>query len=338
MIMHVLKDCGFDFDYMVGARVSGFETMVRLSDAPLIILEGDEYLASPVDHRPKFHLYRATIGLISGIAWDHINVFPTFENYLEQFKIFADNIPPDGALIYFEGDEQLTGLCTKSPTKADKIPYGIPAYHIKDGTTYLETLHGDLPVSVFGEHNIANMEGAHAVCRRLGVPDEKFYKSIRAFSGAARRLELLGRNDVTAIYRDFAHSPSKLHATIHAVHHQFPKWKLIACMELHTFSSLNQDFLEQYKNTMDDADVPIVYFNPHTIEHKKLRPISEEQVRAAFANPRITVFTESKKLRDFLLSSDKHNSAFLMMSSGTFDQMDLQDLAGKIIRPAGQGV
>ena len=331
MILHVLRLLDYDFDYMVGAKIDGFDTMVRLSDAPLIILEGDEYLSSPVDRRPKFHQYKATIGLISGIAWDHINVFPTFESYLQQFKIFADNIPPNGTLIYCFTDDEVRRIAEHSSSLAEKISYNIPPNEIIDGVTYLLTDDEKISLSIFGEHNLLNLEGARLVCHKLGINDRFFYKSISSFKGAAQRLELLAKNDSVAIYNDFAHSPSKLKATISAVRQQYPQRKLIACMELHTFSSLNEIFLDQYSGTMDEADVALVYFNPHTVEHKKLKTLTETIVKNAFNNPRIRVYTDSSVLQEGLLSSGSDQTVFLMMSSGNFDGMDMNDLAEKLV-------
>jgi UDP-N-acetylmuramate: L-alanyl-gamma-D-glutamyl-meso-diaminopimelate ligase len=303
---------------------------VRLSDAPIIILEGDEYLSSPVDRRPKFHLYRADTGLISGIAWDHINVFPTFEEYADQFKIFADNIPANGSLFYCDEDPLVREVALHSKTKALRTGYGIPSHEIINGITYLITPEGKIRLSVFGNHNLMNLEGARHICDSLGVTPADFYSAIGTFSGAARRLELLARNDSVAVYKDFAHSPSKLKATTHAVRSQFPGRRLTACMELHTFSSLNEEFLSQYAGTMDDADEAIVYFNPHTVEHKKLKPVSPEMVRKCFMNPSVTVFTDSKLLRDHLLAGNPENSVYLLMSSGNFDGLNLEGLAEQL--------
>jgi UDP-N-acetylmuramate: L-alanyl-gamma-D-glutamyl-meso-diaminopimelate ligase len=330
MILHVLQKLKYDFDYMVGAKLDGFDTMVRLSNAPLIILEGDEYLSSPIDRRPKFHLYHADIGLISGIAWDHINVFPTFDIYKEQFKIFADGIPENGTLVYCSDDPELNTMALASDTKGLKIPYNIIPHKIENGETILLTDQGEIPVSVFGNHNLMNLEGARLVCERIGVKKELFYREIGSFRGASRRLELLAKNNSTAVYRDFAHSPSKLKATVQAVRQQYPLHQLIACMELHTFSSLNKEFLNQYAGTMDDADVPIVFFNPHTLEHKKLEPLPEEKVCEAFKNSRIRVFTDSLKLESYLLSMNASKSIFLLMSSGTFNNINISELAGKL--------
>lgn len=331
MILHVLRSQNIDFDYMVGAKLDGFDTMVRISEAPLIVLEGDEYLSSPVDRRPKFHLYQATIGLISGIAWDHINVFPQYEDYVKQFSIFAEGIPSTGKLIYCENDPEVKTVCSSSAIKAGKMAYGLPKHRIVNGVTILETAQGDVPLQVFGDHNLMNMEGARLVCNQLQVSDQAFFAAISGFKGAARRLELLQRNETVAVFKDFAHSPSKLKATTEAVRQQFPSRKLVACMELHTFSSLNENFLAQYAGSMDTADLAIVYFNPHTIAHKKLKEISPEMVRKAFQNEKIKVYTDSTILRKDLTAIDSSNSVFLLMSSGTFDGMDLDLLAKEIV-------
>jgi UDP-N-acetylmuramate: L-alanyl-gamma-D-glutamyl-meso-diaminopimelate ligase len=352
MIMHVLKTVNesvkkipgselktSDFDYMVGSKVIGFDTMVKLTDeSPVIILEGDEYLSSPIDRRPKFHLYKADIALLSGIAWDHINVFPTFENYVEQFRIFADGIPADGTLVYCEIDPEVKKVAGQSSSSCKKIPYGLPDYKIQNGMTFLLAPDSKLqtPLHVFGEHNLMNIEGARNICNLLGVSDENFYAAISTFKGAARRLELLAKNDTVAVYKDFAHSPSKLKASVEAVKQQFPERTIIACMELHTFSSLNENFLELYKGSMDHADEPIVYFNPHTIEHKKLKPITEQQVKNAFGNSGIKIFTDSKKMYDYLLDKDHRNTVILMMSSGNFDGMNLEQMAQSVVRKKEQ--
>lgn len=331
IILFVLKRCKVDFDFMVGAKLEGFDTMVRLSDAPIIILEGDEYLASPIDPRPKFHLYHANIGLISGIAWDHVNVFPTYNSYLEQFSIFASGIPQDGTLVYCAEDTEVLKAVNASGTKAKKVSYTIPTHEIEKGITYLNLPDNKkAALKIFGEHNLMNLEGARTICSLLGITDDKFYTEIQEFDGAARRLERLAMNDQVVVYKDFAHSPSKLKATTEAVRRQFPDKHLIACMELHTFSSLNEKFLDQYKNSMNDADTAIVYFNPKTIEHKKLEPISDHQVKIAFGRDDLHVFQDSQLLRDELLSMDAKGKVFLMMSSGTFDGLSLNELAQKI--------
>lgn len=331
MILHVLRSEGMAFDYMVGAKLEGFDTMVSLTDAPVIVVEGDEYLASPIDRRPKFHLYNAHIGVISGIAWDHINVFPTFEGYVDQFRVFADKLPADGALIYCSADSVVTDVAENSTTLASRIPYEVPPNRIEHGVTRLITSLGEFPLTIFGTHNLMNLEAARAVCNRLGISDESFYRSISTFKGAAKRLEPMGSNERVSVFKDFAHSPSKLKATTAAVRKQFPDRKLIACMELHTFSSLNEEFLREYDSTMNDADIAMVYYNPHTIEHKKLPPISIEQVEKAFNRKDLQVFTASTEFRNRLLSSELKNSVVLLMSSGNFDGISLEELADVIL-------
>ena len=336
MIMHVLKDAHLNFDYMVGAQLEGFDTMVKITDeASIIILEGDEYLSSAIDRRPKFHLYKPDIALISGIAWDHINVFPTYDNYVEQFRIFANMVPDGGSLIYCSDDPEVNKICNEISKAVYKFPYHLPEYSIEDGITYLidNSDEGQVkhPLQIFGDHNLQNLEGAREVCNRLSITGWKFYNSIQKFKGAARRLELLGRNDRTVIYKDFAHSPSKLKATTHAVKNQYPDRQLIACMELHTFSSLNENFLQEYKDSMQDADNAFVYFNPHTIEHKKLKPVTPGQVKEAFGKGNITVFTDSKTMIDRLKEMNWNNKVLLMMSSGNFDGVNLNVFSKEIL-------
>lgn len=333
MILHVLHQCNVDCDYLVGAQLAGFDTMVRITkDAPVIIIEGDEYLSSPIDRRPKFHLYKANLAILSGIAWDHINVFPTFENYVEQFKIFLDTIEPNGFLAYCELDAELKKLVENYPNPHfEKVGYGLPNFSVDNGVTTLLTGQGEIAIEVFGEHNLMNMNGARLICNKLGVSDADFYRAIATFKGAAKRLELVNKNDQTAVYKDFAHSPSKLKATTAAMKAQFPERKLIAAMELHTFSSLNKNFLKEYDGAMATADEALVYFNHHTIEHKKLEPITEEQVKQAFNSDNIQVFTDSKKLETYLLSQNWKNANLLLMSSGNFDGIDFKGLAEKVL-------
>lgn len=332
MVMHALRYWKFDFDYLVGAQLDGFDTMVKLTDsAPLIVLEGDEYLASPIDRRPKFHLYRPDIALISGISWDHINVFPTFENYLEQFRIFAESIPGDGTLIYCAGDENVKALCGNLKTSAQKIPYQLPGYFIEDGITCLETaLRNSVPLHVFGKHNLINISGAREVCKKAGLPDPLFDKAISSFRGAAKRLELVGKTASSAFYKDFAHAPSKVKATISAMKEQYPDRQLLACVELHTFSSLNENFIGEYKGSMDEADEAVVYFNPKTIAHKKLKPIDPEQVKKYFAHKNLTVFTDSENFVRFLKNAHWDRRNLLLMTSGNFDGVSFTELASEL--------
>ena len=332
MVLHVLSYCKIDFDYMVGAQLAGFDTMVKITDAKIIVLEGDEYLSSPIDLRPKFHLYHPNIALISGIAWDHINVFPTFENYVEQFSKFITLIEKDGVLVYCKADPEVNRVAlTTSNPDIDRIGYQTPENVIENGVTSV-IIHGNkVPLEIFGDHNLQNMEGARLVCNQLKINDNKFYEAIQSFKGAAKRLELIAKNNTTAIYKDFAHSPSKLKATTAAVKKQYPNRKLIACMELHTFSSLNKAFLSEYHNSMETADEAYVYFSTHTLEHKKLAALSTDEVKEAFGSKNVTVYTNSNELFDMLKAKDWNNSVLLLMSSGTFDGINLNQFGEKLV-------
>jgi len=330
MILHVLKYLNRDFDYLIGAHVEGFETMVRLSKAPIIILEGDEYFSSPLDRVPKFLRYHHHIGLISGVAWDHMNVFPTFEDYVKQFDIFADATPKAGTLIYCEDDPMATVVCSKERTDVTTIDYKVPPYTIENGTYILNTPEENVPLKIFGKHNMQNIAGAREVLKRIGVTNEQFNEAINSFKGAANRLELIKAFNTTSIFRDFAHAPSKVEATVNALKEQGGDKKLVACLELHTFSSLNKKFLPQYQDTLAAADLPIVYFNPKTIEHKKLEQITEAEIINNFKSSGLKVYTHSAQLREMLLNLDWHESNLLLMSSGNFDGMDIQNLAEEI--------
>ncbi|MBL7942718.1 MAG: peptidoglycan synthetase, partial [Flavobacteriales bacterium] len=331
MILHVMAHAGQQPDFMVGAQLEGFECMVRLSqDAPYAVLEGDEYLSSPIDRRPKFHLYHPDIALLSGIAWDHINVFPTFENYLDQFRIFISLIQPGGSLVYAADDPWVNALATEAGVVAQLLPYHVPAYIVENGQAILTTGRGDVPLQVFGKHNLQNLEGARLVCQQAGIDGDTFYQAIQSFKGASRRLELVTGHASGKMFRDFAHSPSKLKATTAALREAYPNRKLVACMELHTFSSLNDHFLDEYANTMEVADLAFVYFNPHTVEHKKLPSIDPERVKRAFASPHVEVFTDSKALTERLRSYGWENVNLLMMSSGNFDGIDFPTLGKEL--------
>jgi UDP-N-acetylmuramate: L-alanyl-gamma-D-glutamyl-meso-diaminopimelate ligase len=333
MILHVLKFNKVDSDFMVGAQLEGFDTMVKLSkEAKIAVIEGDEYLASPIDRRPKFHLYKPNIALLSGIAWDHINVFPTFDNYVDQFKMFVDLIEPNGSLVYCSEDKELVKVAENSGKKNNikKFPYSVPPNKIVNGTTYLLVNGKEIPLLVFGDHNLMNLTGARLLCNQVGISDDQFYNAIQSFKGAAKRLELVYKADDFNFYKDFAHSPSKLKATTAAVKQQFGKRHIVACMELHTFSSLTEEFLNEYKGAMNTADEAIVYYNPHTIAHKKLKPISEEQVLKAFGRSDLKVFTRSEDVTSYLRSKRWKNSVLLMMSSGNFDGVDFNALAKEL--------
>ena len=332
MILHVLGKLNLDFDYMVGAQLEGFDTMVQITDAPIMILEGDEYLSSPIDRRPKFHLYHPNIALISGIAWDHINVFPTFENYVEQFSEFIKLIEKDGVLIYCSADSEVNKIAlTTSNPDIDRIGYKTPENVIENGVTSILMNGNKIPLQIFGDHNLQNLNGARLVCNQLKISDEQFFEAIQDFKGASKRLELIAKNDTTAVYKDFAHSPSKLKATTKAVKQQYNERKVIACMELHTFSSLNKTFLQEYKDSMASADEAYVYYSNHTLEHKKLDPITPEEVKAAFGSDNLTVYNNSDELFEMLNQKDWNNAVLLLMSSGNFDGKDLNGFGESLV-------
>ena len=332
MILHVMHYHHIETDFLVGAQLTGFETMVNLTKtSKYAVIEGDEYLASPIDRRPKFHLYKPNIAVLSGIAWDHINVFPTFENYIEQFKIFINLIEPNGNLIYCSNDKVLEEVCSSSSnTNISKWPYSIPNHEIINGLTYLIDNDIKYPLQIFGNHNLMNLTAAKLACNQMGINNQLFYEAIQSFTGAAKRLELVFKTGTFNFYKDFAHSPSKLKATTDAVKQQFPERKIIACMELHTFSSLTEDFLNEYKNSMNLADEAIVYYNPHTISHKKLKEISPEQVHTCFNRKDLIVFTKSEELTNYIKTKNFNNSVLLMMSSGNFDGVDFTMLANEL--------
>lgn len=330
MIMHVLRENKTDFDYMVGAQIEGFDTMVGLSDAPIAVFEGDEYLSSSLDPRPKFHLYKPHIAVITGIAWDHINVFPTFENYTEQFSRFISMIEKKGTLIYYRHDPVLKKIAEESNNDILKIAYDVPESVIKNGITCLLKNGTEYPLAVFGDHNLQNISAAREVCNQLGINDENFFNAISSFKGASKRLQLISENDFTSVYLDFAHSPSKLKATTGAVKKQYPSRRLVACMELHTFSSLKEEFLPQYHGCMDEADTAFVFFNPDTLVHKRLKNIDKLQVETAFGGKNVKVFTDRDDLTGVLLQQNWKNANLLLMSSGNFSGIDFKEFAKKI--------
>lgn len=332
MIMHVLREAGVKFDYMVGAQLEGFETMVRLSrDAKIAVFEGDEYLTSPLDLTPKFHWYRPTIALLTGIAWDHINVFPTWENYVWQFEEFSRRIEPNGTLVYYVGDPELKKIASGCRADIKTLPYdGLKAAN-DHGATVAEHAGKRYELSVFGSHNMQNIHGAMLVCRELGVDDDAFMTAMKTFRGAAKRLQILKQTSDSTIFLDFAHSPSKLKATTEAVREHFPDRKLVAVMELHTFSSLNKSFLPQYAHAMDAADEAYVYYNPEVIEHKRLEPIEPKDVERNFAHRNMSVFMDSALLVSHLRQLDLKNTTLLIMTSGNFSGVDLKQLADQLI-------
>jgi UDP-N-acetylmuramate: L-alanyl-gamma-D-glutamyl-meso-diaminopimelate ligase len=331
MILHVMNYHGRQVDYMVGAQLEGFDRMVHLTDEnDFIVLEGDEYLSSPIDRRPKFHLYKPNIALLSGIAWDHVNVFPTFENYLEQFRIFVDSIVKGGSITYNEEDINVRSIVEASTNSIRKLPYTTPDFFVEDGQTFIETREGPMPLQIFGRHNLNNLAGAKWICQNMGIDEDDFYEAISSFKGAAKRLEKIGESDQTIIFKDYAHSPSKVAATTKAVKEQFPDRKLIACLELHTYSSLNAEFLKEYKGSLKDADISAVFYIPESVKIKGLAEITIEQIGMAFEQQHINIFTNSKAFKDFLFELDVTNSVILLMSSGNYGGLDLKEVVERI--------
>lgn len=341
MIMYVLRHCGIEFDYMVGAQVEGFDTMVGLSNtAKIAVFEGDEYLTSPLDRTSKFLHYHPDVAIITGIAWDHVNVFPTFPGYVDQFRKFAHSIMPGGSLIYCAADDNLCHIASEKFEQGVKtLPYKGFAWCVNADQTVSATICGhDIHVGVFGDHNMQNMQAAYLACREVGVSDSQFAEAISTFGGAARRLQEFCHADAdgpmrgAVAYLDFAHSPSKLRATINAVRSRYPDKEVVACMELHTFSSLTKDFLPQYAGTMDRADRAIVYFNPEVIEHKRLDLFSASDVAQAFHHPNLDVLTRSADVESELRSLDLSGKVLLLMTSGNFGGLDLKSLAADLLK------
>ncbi|PWH87014.1 UDP-N-acetylmuramate--L-alanine ligase [Brumimicrobium oceani] len=326
MILHALQVLDFPVDYMVGAQLEGYDCMVKLTEEnDVIILEGDEYLSSPLDRRPKFHLYKPHVALISGIAWDHINVFPTYDNYVEQFNIFCNVIEDEGVLVYNEEDFDTKTVASKQAGRLKTVPYSTPRYEVNtEGTSYFYE-NNKFPLKIFGAHNLQNLCGAMNVVEALGISPTEFLNAMKDFTGAGKRLEKIRESADRIVYKDFAHSPSKLKATTSAVKEQYPDRKLVACMELHTFSSLKKDFLPQYKDAMKMADKALVYFSPKVVEHKKLDPISKDDVFDAFGK-NVVVETETQKVLDFIENESNEAMVLLMMSSGNFDGVDYNSL------------
>tara|TARA_R110002020_G_scaffold230666_3_gene441599 strand:+ start:50734 stop:52086 length:1353 start_codon:yes stop_codon:yes gene_type:complete len=327
MILHVLHYHGHEVDFMVGAQLEGFDTMVHLTeDNDFILLEGDEYLSSPIDRRPKFHLYQPNIALISGIAWDHINVFPTYENYVEQFEIFANSISRGGILVYNAEDAEVKRIAEAATAPTRKHPYTTPEYTVENGETLLETPEGPMPISVFGAHNLNNLAGAKWICQHMGVDEDDFYEAISSFQGASKRLEKIGETADNVAYKDFAHSPSKVKATTDAVKQQYPERKLIACLELHTYSSLNSEFLSLYKGSLNAAEEAVVFYSPEAVSIKKLKNISKEEIFKAFDREDLQVFTDAEAFKEYLFGLKLDKTALLLMSSGNYGGLNFEDI------------
>ncbi|MBV1923081.1 MAG: peptidoglycan synthetase [Flavobacteriaceae bacterium] len=332
MILHVMHYHDREVDYMVGAQLEGFDVMVKLTEEnDFIVLEGDEYLSSPIDRRPKFHLYQPNIALISGIAWDHINVFPTFEGYVDQFSIFVDSIVKGGSITYNIEDAAVKEVVEASENTIRKFPYHTPEYSVDNGTTLLETEDGPMPIEVFGKHNLNNLAGAKWICQQMGIDENDFYEAISTFQGASKRLEKIAESSTSVAYKDFAHSPSKVEATTNVVKNQFPNRKLIACLELHTYSSLNPEFLTEYKGALDAADIAVVFYSPHAVKIKKLKAISIQQIADAFQRDDLIIYTDPKGFKDFLFSQEFKESSLLLMSSGNYGGLDFKEVKEYVI-------
>ena len=327
MILHVMHYHNINVDYMVGAQLEGFETMVHLTEEnDFIVLEGDEYLSSPMDRRPKFHLYQPNIALISGIAWDHINVFPTYENYVEQFEIFIKLITNGGILVYNEEDSEVKRVAEAASNPIRKLPYSTPSYRVENGVTLLKTPEGDMPIEVFGAHNLNNLAGAKWICQNMGIDEADFYEAIASFKGASKRLEKIAESTTKVAYKDFAHSPSKVAATTKAVKEQYPNRTLIACLELHTYSSLNAEFLKEYQGALEHADIAVVFYSPDAVKIKQLEEVTYDQIAKAFNREDLIIYTNPKEFKDFLFKQNFDNTALLLMSSGNYGGLNFDEV------------
>ena len=327
MILHVMHYHNIEVDYMVGAQLEGFDTMVHLTNEnDFIILEGDEYLSSPIDRRPKFHLYQPNIALLSGIAWDHINVFPTYENYIEQFEIFVNQITKGGILVYNEEDTTVKYVAEQTANTIRRLPYKTPNYSVEEGVTLLDTPEGFMPIEVFGAHNLNNLAGAKWICQNMGVDESDFYEAISSFKGASKRLEKIAEAKGKVAYKDFAHSPSKVLATTTAVKNQYPARKLVACLELHTYSSLNAEFLKEYEGALDSADVAVVFYSPDAVKIKQLSDVSYNQIEKSFMRDDLINYTSPEEFKSFLFTYDLNNTTLLLMSSGNYGGLNFDEL------------
>lgn len=327
MILHVMHYHNIEVDYMVGAQLEGFDTMVHLTNEnDFIILEGDEYLSSPIDRRPKFHLYQPNIALLSGIAWDHINVFPTYENYIEQFEIFVNQITKGGILVYNEEDTTVKSVAEQTTNTIRRLPYKTPNYSVEEGVTLLDTPEGFMPIEVFGAHNLNNLAGAKWICQNIGVDESDFYEAISSFKGASKRLEKIAEAKGKVAYKDFAHSPSKVLATTTAVKNQYPARKLVACLELHTYSSLNAKFLKEYEGALDSADVAVVFYSPDAVKIKQLSDVSYNQIEKSFMRDDLIIYTSPEEFKSFLFTYDFNDTTLLLMSSGNYGGLNFDEL------------
>jgi UDP-N-acetylmuramate: L-alanyl-gamma-D-glutamyl-meso-diaminopimelate ligase len=332
IIMHVMRHAGKKFDYMVGSSVEGFDTMVELSDnSEIAVFEGDEYLTSAIDRRPKFHLYKPDIAVINGIAWDHMNVFPTYDDYFRQFKIFVETITPGGTLIYFDGDPEARKTAAFCSEEIKKIPFKTHGYFRNKAGFFAASHSRTIEMQIFGEHNMQNLAAAREACYAAGISEDEFYNAIPSFKGASRRLQKIFENKNGTVYLDFAHAPSKVKATVEAVVDRYPDRKIIACLELHTFSSLNNDFLPQYNGTLAKASIAFIYFNPHALKLKKLPPLSIEKIKDAFGGSVTEIYNNSEELFSVMKRIKSDSPVFLLMSSGDFDGTDLNLLSQELL-------
>ena len=332
MILHVLNYWGIEVDYLVGAQLSGFDRMVKLSDADFIVIEGDEYLSSPIDLSPKFHKYRAHIALISGIAWDHINVFKTAEDYKQQFALFLETLVEGGSITFNEEDDQVNELVTSCDRPLRKFPYTTLKHSISDGVTIIETDEGRVPIDVFGKHNVNNISGAQWICQQMGVDAVDFFEAISSFKGASKRLELVGQHKNIKIFKDFAHAPSKVRASLAAVKEQFDSFKVVACFELHTYSSLNAEFIKQYAHSLDQADEAIVYYTAEALALKNMPELSVQEIRNAFKNLSLEVYTNAKSFEQRLYERITDRTVYLMMSSGNYGGFSFENFETKLVK------
>ena len=327
MILHVLDYHDKPTDFMVGAQLEGFDNMVHLTEKnDFILLEGDEYLSSALDPKPKFLWYQPNIALISGIAWDHVNVFPSFEVYKQQFEDFVESMTNGSTLVYNEEDKLLKEIALNTLKPTRKHAYGVPEYQIENGITYLETEEGPMPIEVFGEHNLQNIAGAKWICQHMGVDEDDFYEAIASFKGASKRLEQVTESSRCLIFKDYAHSPSKVEATTKAVKQQFPEKKLLVCLELHTFSSLTASFLKEYHQTLDAADEVVIFYSKKALEIKQMPSLSAEQIQEAFNRDDLKVYTNAEDFKSFLKAKHYDNHVLLLMSSGNYGGLDFEEL------------
>lgn len=334
MILHVLHYWKKDFDYVVGASLPGIDNQVKISNAPVIIIEGDEYLTSPIDRTPKFLKYKHHIALITGIEWDHMNVYPDFETYTKQFEILADNTPKAGLLIHCAEDNLASIICTKDRFDVTPIEYTTHPHKINDQKSVLITNQGDVEVSIFGTHNMQNLAGAQQVLKKLGISDKQFYEAIPSFKGAWKRLQLVRSNKNASVYLDYAHSPSKVKATTKALKELKSNYDTIACFELHTFSSLNKEFLKQYAEKFKYVDKLFVYFDKHAMEVKKMPVLSKEYIRESIGHKNMIVHDEITILKEELLKEEWLKKNLIMMSSGNFNGLSIETLADEILQLA----